>query len=280
MRTDTAADSPRRPGGLLRQPRGVIGLVGILAVVLVGATAPWLAPHGPFELVAPPLQPPGDAFPLGSDALGRDMVSQVIHGARSSLLIAAIVAPAVLTIGLLVGLIAGSVGGWIDDLLMRSAEVVQIVPRFFLALVVAALFGPGLVRLALLLGLTSWPTLARMVRSQTLSLVEQDFVTAARAVGASPARVLCREILPNVVPVALAFLGLVVAQALLVEAGIGFLGLGDPNTVSWGQLAGEAQRYLRVAWWLALFPGACIALSVLALNLLGDAVADVMAARR
>lgn len=278
-------DSPDEPvdpsamARLLRHPTGLVGLVGTALVVIVGVAAPWLAPNKPFAIVAPPLAAPSSAFRMGSDALGHDLASQVVHGARSSVTIAAVVAVLVLVIGTTVGLIAGSGRSWIDDLLMRTTEVVQIIPRFFLALLVGAMFGAGTLRLALLLGLTSWPTLARIVRAETQSLVERDFVMAARAMGARPSRVLVRDVLPNVVPTTFAYLGLVVAQALLIEAGIGFLGLGDPNTVSWGQLAGEAQRFLRVAWWLPVFPGACIAFTVLALNLLGDALADVIVRR-
>ena len=263
-------------GRLVRRPSGAVGLGGTLFVVALGIAAPRLAPNRPFAIVAPPLAAPSRAFRMGSDALGHDLFSQVIHGARSSLVIAAVVALLVAVIGLVVGLVAGSSRSWIDDLLMRTTEVVQTIPRFFLALLVSAMFGAGTIRLALLLGFTSWPTLARIVRAETQSLVERDFVVAARALGASRRRILTREILPNVVPTTMAYLGLVVAQALLVEAGIGFLGLGDPNTVSWGQLAGEAQRFLRVAWWLPVFPGACIAFTVLSLNLLGDALAEAI----
>ena len=264
---------------LVRHPTGLVGLIGTVLIASIGVAAPWLAPNRPFATVAPPLASPSKAFPMGSDALGHDLFSQVIHGARSSLLIATVVSLFVLVIGTTVGLVAGSARSWIDDVLMRSSEVVQIIPRFFLALLVSAMFGAGTMRLALLLGLTSWPTLARIVRAETQSLIERDFVTSARSLGASRPRVLTHEILPNVVPTTFAYLGLVVAQALLVEAGIGFLGLGDPNTVSWGQLAGEAQRFLRVAWWMPVFPGACIALTVLSLNLLGDALSDVIIRR-
>ena len=251
-----------------------------MLIVSIGLAAPWIAPNRPFATVAPPLASPSAAYRMGSDALGHDLFSQVIHGARSSLLIAVVVAIIVFVIGTAVGLVAGSARSWIDDVLMRSTEVVQIVPRFFLALLVSAMFGAGTLRLALLLGFTSWPTLARLVRVETQSLTEQDFVMAARAMGAHRRRILAREILPNVIPSTFAYLGLVVAQALLIDASIGFLGLGDPNTVSWGQLAGEAQRFLRVAWWLPVFPGACIAFTVLSLNLLGDALADIVIRRR
>ena len=260
-------------------PTGAFGLLGCFVVAGVGLFAPILAPNKPFAIVAPPLVAPSAKFLMGSDALGRDLFSQVVHGTRSSGFVLSTVAVLVLVIGTSVGLVAGSSKRWVDDLLMRVTEVVQIVPRFFLALVVSSIFGAGLARLAVLLGLTSWPTLARIVRAETQSLVERDFVLAARATGATRRRVLWREVVPNVMPTTFAYLGVVVAQALLIEAGIGFLGLGDPNTVSWGQLAGDAQRYLRVAWWLPVFPGACIAFTVLSLNLLGDRVADVIVRR-
>ncbi len=276
------APTPREQsafGRVVARPAGLVGLLGTLLVLGVGAFAGSLAPNKPFALVAPPLASPSRAFLMGSDALGHDLFSQVVHGARSSLLIASVVAGCVLLVGTTVGLVAGATRNWVDDALMRTAEVVQIVPRFFLALVVSAIFGPGTVKLALLLGVTSWPALARIVRAETQSIVERDFVLAARSIGATRSRILWREVLPNVVPTTFAYLGLVVAQAMLIEAGIGFLGLGDPNSVSWGQLAGEAQRFLRVAWWLPVFPGACIAFTVLSLNLLGDALADVVARR-
>ncbi len=265
---------------IISAPAGAFGLVGCGVVLLVGLAAPVLAPNKPFAIVAPPLEPPNTKFLMGSDALGHDLFSQIVHGTRSSLFVLVVVAVLVLFIGTGVGLIAGSSRRWIDDSIMRVAEIVQIIPRFFLALVVSSIFGAGLGRLALLLGLTGWPMLARMVRAETQSLVERDFVLAARSVGATRRRVLWREVVPNLVPTTFAYLGLVVAQALLIEAGIGFLGLGDPNRVSWGQLAGDAQRYLRVAWWLPAFPGACIAFTVLSLNLLGDRIADVVMRRQ
>lgn len=265
---------------VLSTPAGVLGFVGCGIVALVGLVAPVLAPNEPFAIVAPPLDPPSARYLMGSDALGHDLFSQIVHGTRSSLFVLTIVAALVLCIGTTVGVIAGSSGQWLDDSIMRVAEVVQIIPRFFLALVVSSIFGAGLGRLALLLGLTGWPMLARIVRAETQSIVERDFVVAARSVGATRRRVLWREVVPNLLPTTFAYLGIVVAQSLLIEAGIGFLGLGDPNRVSWGQLAGEAQRYLRVAWWLPVFPGACIAFTVLSLNLLGDRIADVVMQRQ
>lgn len=264
----------------IRTPSGAVGAAITLLLVVVGLLAPVLAPTDPFAVDGPALSPPSWEHPMGTDALGRDLLSGVIHGARTSLLVAAGVAVLVVVVGSAVGLLSGYVGGWVDDVLMRSTELFQVLPRFFLALVVIAFFGPGLDRLVLLLGLTSWPLLARVIRAEVFSLRRREFVEAARVQGASRLRILLREILPNAMPPAIALLGLVVAQVILIEASLGFLGLGDPNVTSWGALASEAQRFLRVGWWLSFFPGMAILLAVLGLNLLGDAFTDALSGRR
>lgn len=264
----------------LRTPAGAVGAVLTTVLVTVGVLAPWLAPYDPFAVDGPPLSPPSAAFPMGTDALGRDLLSGVLYGARTSLVVAGSVALIVVVIGAAVGLLSGYLGGWVDDVLMRGTEIFQVLPRFFLALVVIAFFGPGLDRLVLLLGITSWPLLARVIRAEVFSLRHREFVDAARVHGASQTRILLREILPNALPPGIALVGLVLAQVILIEASLGFLGLGDPNVTSWGTLASEAQRFLRVAWWLSLFPGAAILLAVLGLNLLGDAVTDAVTGRR
>ena len=174
------------------------------------------------------------------------------------------------------GLVAGYWGGWLDDVCMRLTEFVQVVPRFFLAVVIIALAGPGLDRVILLLGLTSWPWTARIVRAEALSLKTRDFVDAARALGASPSRILLRQILSNTLPPAVVVISFNAASVLLLEAGLSFLGLGDPDRISWGYLANNTQRFLRLAWWLAAFPGAAIVLTILGLNLLGDALNDLL----
>ena len=273
-----------RRRGLLRRAlstrSGATGGAITLLLVVVGLLAPVIAPFDPFAVDGPSLSPPRATHPFGTDALGRDLFSGVVHGARTSLLVAACVAGLVVLIGTSVGLLSGYAGGWADDVLMRITELFQVLPRFFLALVVIAFFGPGLDRLVLLLGLTSWPLLARVVRAETFALRHRDFVDAARVHGASRARILVREILPNALPPGIALLGLLVAQVILIEASLSFLGLGDPNVTSWGALAAEAQAFLRVAWWLSLFPGLAILVAVLGLNLLGDAVTDALAGRR
>lgn len=260
----------------MRSPSAVLGGALIAALVAVAALADLIAPHDPLQIVGPPLVAPTANFPMGTDDLGRDLFSGVIHGARTSLAIATGVGAIVLTIGVAIGLAAGFRGGLTDDLLMRFTEIFQVLPRFFLALVVIALFGPGLDRLIIVLGVTSWPTLARIVRAQALSLREREFVDAARALGSGELRIIRHEILPNTLAVALVMLGLVMGQVLLIEASLGFLGLGDPNTISWGYLAGQAQRFLRVAWWLSLFPGLALLLAVLAFNLFSDGLNDLL----
>ena len=257
-----------------RTPGGAVGLVLTLALIALALLANTLAPADPFASVAQPLSPPSRAHAFGTDDLGRDLLTGVIHGARTSLLVAASVTALAALIGISVGALAGYRVGVVDDALMRVTDFVLIMPRFFLAVVVIALFGAGIDRLILVLGLTSWPTIARVVRSQTLSLVRREFVDAARALGATDTRVVLRYVLPGALPPALVVISINAAGVILLEAGLSFIGLGDPSRMSWGYLANNAQRFLRVAWWVAVFPGAAIALAVLGLNLLGDALND------
>jgi peptide/nickel transport system permease protein len=269
----------RRPGRLtaaFTSAGGAAGLALTLALFTVAGLADLIAPTDPFASVGRPLSPPSRLHTFGTDDLGRDLLSGVVHGAQTSLLVALSVTLLASTIGVGVGSFAGYRAGTVDDLLMRVTELVLVVPRFFLAVVVIALFGAGVDRVILVLGLTSWPVIARVVRAQTLSLRRRDFVDAARALGASQVRVMVRHVLPNALPAALVVISLNAASVILLEASLGFLGLGDPRMMSWGYLANNAQRFLRVAWWMALFPGAAIALAVLGLNLLGDAVNDLL----
>jgi peptide/nickel transport system permease protein len=246
---------------------------GLLAISLL---AGWIAPANPFVSVGPPLRSPTLAHPMGTDDLGRDVLSGVVYGTRTSLLLALIVSLLTGAIGIIVGSLAAWQGRRADDALMRITEFVQVVPRFFLAVIAIALFGPGLDRLVLLLGLTSWPWIARVVRAEVLSLKQREFVEAARSLGAGHLRVLLREVLPNALPPVVVVVSLSAASVILIEAGLSFLGLGDPDVVSLGYLANNAQRFLRVAWWMAAFPGVAIALAVLGLNLLGDGLNDVL----
>ncbi|MFP4311147.1 MAG: ABC transporter permease [Nitriliruptoraceae bacterium] len=258
----------------------VLGGGVTLLFVLVAILAPWLAPHDPFRVVGPALAPPSAEYPMGTDGIGRDVLSGILLGTRTSLAIAAAVGLLTGAIGVLIGALGGYLGGRIDDALLRVTELVQVLPRFFLAILVLALFGPGTDRLVVVLALTAWPLLARVVRSQVLVVVALPFIEAARATGARAPRILLRHVLPNAVPTAMTTLGVVLAQVILLEASLGFLGLGDPSTMSLGALAGEAQRFLRRAWWLSVFPGGAIVLIVLGVNLLIDAGVGVRTPRR
>jgi peptide/nickel transport system permease protein len=255
---------------------GAVGVGLTLALVIVAAFAGAIAPVDPFASVAPPLSPPSRAHALGTDDLGRDLLAGIVHGARTSLLVVLSVTLLTSVIGVTIGAVAGYRGGSTDDVLMRLTEFVQVVPRFFLAVLIIALFGPGLDRLVLVLGLTSWPAIARVVRAETLSLARREFVEAAHALGAPAARVLTRHVLPNALPAAVVVVSVNAGTVILMEAGLGFIGLGDPHSISWGYLANNAQRFLRLAWWMALFPGAAIALAVLGLNLFGDGLNDLL----
>jgi peptide/nickel transport system permease protein len=211
---------------------------------------------------------------MGTDNLGRDVLSGVVHGARTSAQVVLWVVVMATAIGLAVGAVAGYRSGLVDDVLMRITDLFQSVPRFFLALLVIALFGSGVDNLIVVLGLTSWPLLARVVRADALSLRERDFVVAARSLGASDARILVRHLLPNLLPSVIVVVSLLGSRIVLLEASLAFIGLSDPNVMSLGYLTSNAQRFLRVAWWMSVFPGAAIALGVLGINLLGDAFND------
>jgi peptide/nickel transport system permease protein len=265
-----------------RALKSTAALAGLaLSVVLVGIAvlAHRLAPDDPFQSVAAPLTPPSLEHPMGTDDLGRDVLSGVIHGARTSLTVALSVTVLASVVGVAVGALSGYRGGAVDDLLMRLTEFVQVVPRFFLAVVVIALFGSGVDRLVLVLGLTSWPQLARVVRAETLAQRTLEYVEAARALGATGGRVLLRHVLPGVLPPIVVLVTVIAAGVIVLESSLAFIGLGDPRLMSWGYLASNAQRFLRVAWWMATFPGAAIALAVLGLNLLGDGLNDLLRSR-
>ena len=257
-------------------PTGVAGLVLTAAVALTGIFAERLAPSDPFANVGRPLQAPAAGHLMGTDDLGRDILSGVIHGTRTSLIVASLSVLIAAAIGLVVGSLAGYRGGLVDDALMRVTEIFQACPRFFLAIVAVAFFGAGLDVLVLVLGLTSWPVLARVVRAETLSLREREFVEAARALGASDGRILLRHVLPSVLPSVTVVVSLLAASVILMEASLSFLGLGDPNVMSLGYLASNAQRFIRVAWWMAVFPGVAIVVAVLGLSLLSDAIGDLL----
>ena len=275
----TGDDAPRGRvalGRVLRNPAGVVGLALTVLVVGTAVLAGVVAPTDPFKSVGGPLLGPSGSHLMGTDNLGRDIAGAVVHGARTSMLVSFWVMVLTGALGVAVGALAGYRGGFVDDLLMRLTELVQSVPVFFLAILVVALFGSGIDNLIWVLALTLWPTLARVVRAETFSLRQRDFVEAARSVGATHARIVIRHVLPNVLPSAVVVLALLGSRVILLEASLSFLGLGDPNAMSWGFLVSNAQQFIRVAWWMSIFPGAAIAVAVLGINLLSDALSDAL----
>ena len=250
---------------------GALGAASVLLVVVAAIFGPAFAPHDPLAITGGSLQSPTHAHVMGTDALGRDVWSALLYGARTSLLVAGAVSAITFMIGTFIGMVGGYLGGWVDDLLARATEIFQVIPRFFLVITAVAILGPGLGRMIVVIAVTSWPMLARVVRGETVATRHGDFVLAAEALGASPWRVMRRQLLPNVLPATIVTLGLLFGQVLLLEATIGFLGLGDPGAMSWGMMAAQAQGFQREAWWLALFPGLAITITVLGVNLLADA---------
>jgi peptide/nickel transport system permease protein len=261
----------------VRHPAGVVGLFLLGVVAAAALLAERIAPGDPFRAVADPLLPPSREHLMGTDNLGRDMVAAVVHGARTSMVVVLAVVAIAAVIGMVVGIVAGYRGGWVDDVLMRLTEVFQSVPRFFLVLLIVAMFGGGLDNLIYVLAFTSWPTLARVTRAEALSVRDREYVEAARSIGATDRRILFRHVLPNVLPTALVIIALTGSRIILLEASLSFLGLGDPSVMSLGYLVNNAQRFLRVAWWMSVFPGLTIAIAVLGINLMSDALNDVLA---
>lgn len=260
-----------------RKNKGAVaGLIIIVFFLAVGLAAPIIAPNPTKVGVGPRFTPPSWEFPMGTDNLGRDMFQGVVSGARISLLVGFSAAGTSLIIGVIVGAFSGYVGGRVDSILMRITEYFQIVPSFFLALIMVTLLGGNVWNVVIVIAVLSWPRVARLIRAQFLSLKEKEFIEAARAVGESTRYIIFGEILINALPPAIVNSSLEVGRAIIVEAGLSFIGLGDPNKVSWGYLLRNAQEFLRTAWWMAVFPGVCIFLLVTALNLVGDGLNDVL----
>ena len=257
-------------------PPALVGFALVAALTLVAVCASLLAPGSPFSSVAPALLPPSLAHWLGTDDLGRDVFAELVHGARVSLFVGFAVALTSTVVGCLIGGLAGFFGGPLDDALMRLTEFVQVLPRFFLAILVMAFFGGSIVTLVLLLGLTFWTGTARLLRAQVLSLRAREFVVAARAVGVKELTILARHVLPNALPPVLVSAALQVGGAILTEAGLSFLGLGDRNQISWGYMLNNAQPFIRSAWWMSLFPGLALLVTVVAVNLIGDGLNDAL----
>ncbi len=256
----------------LKDRRAVVGGAIVVLAVGLAVLAPIISPHSPHELAGRGFELPSTRYLLGTDRLGRDVLSRLIWGTRVSLLFALGAAGLSLVLGIAFGIIPGYFGGWVDHVFSRFFEVFLTLPRLFLILLVSALFGTRAALSAVVVGLTIWPSNARLMRAQVLGLRGRPFVEAARALGATPGRIMARHLLPNAMSPVIANTTLQIGGAILIEASLGFLGLGDANLPSWGQMLRDAQTYLQSAWWLAVSPGVSISLLVLGFTFLGDGI--------
>jgi peptide/nickel transport system permease protein len=253
---------------------GAAILAGLVLLALVG---PAIVPFDPESTRAgTPMAAPDGTYWMGTDELGRDIFSRVCFGIRTSLLIGLAAAAIATGSAVLVGAVAGYFGGWIDDALMRATEIFQVVPRFFLAILLVAFFGANVVNIILAIGVLSWPEVARVVRAEFLSLKTRQYVSAARVAGASTLALIFVEILPNAMGPVVVNATLQVGQAMLLEAGLSYLGLGDPRAISLGLMLYQAQEIMRSAWWATAFPGLFIFLAVISANLVGDGLNDIL----
>ena len=259
-----------------RNKGAVIGLFVLSVVGIFALFAPMLAGNDPWDMVQQPFLAPmaEPGLWLGTVALGRDVAAGLIHGARVSILIGLVATVAALLAGITVGALAGYHGGWVDVVLMRFTELFQAIPGFAFAVVLVAIFQPSVESIVAAIALVSWPPVARLVRSEFMSLRQREFVQAALLAGQKHLRIIFTQILPNAVSPIVVMGSLMVASAILLESALSFLGLGDPNMMSWGYMVGAARTALRQAWWIAVFPGLAIALTVLALNLVGEGLSD------
>lgn len=259
--------------------RGAVAGVALLALVaFLAVGAGWLYPTDPLRIVGAPEVWPFESWrhPLGTDSMGRDIAAMIAHGARATLLIGLVAAATATLIGVSVGAAAAWAGGWVDEGLMRVAELFQIIPNVVFVLTVVSILGPRIEHITLAVGLVSWPPIARLTRAEFLSFKEREFVQACRALGMSPLRIVAAEILPNALPPVIVMSSLVVAGAILYESVVSFLGLGDPNIASWGRLVGEGRSLIRSSWYICAVPGVAIMLAVLSLNLVGDGLNDAL----
>lgn len=253
----------------------------LLVLASMALLAPVFFPNDPMSIAGTPLLPPLSnwSLPLGTDRLGRDVLAGLFHGAQASLMVGLAAAAAAILVGSVVGTLAGFAGGVVDEILMRITEAFQIVPGFLLALAFVSVVGPSLSTVVMAIALSAWTGPARVARAEILSIRERDYIAAARVTGMRPLEIAFREILPNALPPVLALTSIIVAGAILIEAALSFLGLGDPNRVTWGSMIAEGRTVLRTAPWLSVIPGLAIVFSVLGVYLAGEGITEISATR-
>jgi peptide/nickel transport system permease protein len=261
----------------LRNPAAIVGMLMLFSVLVISIAGPWVYPADPFEIRTMPLTPPfsEDAW-LGSDYLGRDVLTTLIYGGRATLTVGAVAATLSVIIGITLGAFAGYYGGKVDSILMRITEFFQVLPALLFAMVVVTLFSPTLITVTIAIGIVSWTGTARLTRAEFLKYRGLEFVRAERAIGARDARIIWKVILPNALPPLIVSATLAVGAAILFEAGLSFLGLGDPNQMSWGLMIGSSRQYVLSCWWAVAFPGLAIFVTVLAVSLIGDGLNDAL----
>jgi peptide/nickel transport system permease protein len=281
---ETAIDDipPRRRGRALRRmldrPLTLAGAVIVLLFAAIALVGIFVTPRPPDELIyTAVLAPPSHSYPFGTDDLGRDILSRIIAGAHISLMVGVVAIGVAMIIGAAFGLLAGYLGGWVDQIIMRLMDIMLAFPDILLAIVIIAILGPGLVNVIIAVGIGAIPVYTRTVRAAVLGVREQEFVEAARALGVSPWRIMRVHILRNVMAPIIVLATLGVGLAILIAAGLSFIGLGaQPPTPEWGDMLNESQNYLQQAWWMAVFPGTAITLTVVGLNLLGDGLRKML----
>ncbi|CAB3842436.1 ABC transporter permease [Achromobacter sp. K91] len=276
-----AARPPARPSYealrvFARNPAALAGVLLLAAILAVTLFGPMIMEADPFEIAGAPMTPPGADALLGTDYLGRDVLTGMVYGGRATLLVGVVAAVLSMAIGLTVGALAGYYGGWIDETLMRITEFFQVLPTLLFAMVLVTLFSPSLATIAIAIGVVSWPGTARLARGEFLRLKRREYVLAERVIGAGDARIIWRVILPNALAPLIVSATLAIGTAILFEAGLSFLGLGDPNIMSWGLMIGSNRPYILTAWWAVTLPGAAIFVTVLAVSLIGDGLNDAL----
>ena len=276
-------EPPRRIGvarRILRDRRAFAGAVFLAVLAAMAVFAPLLAPYDPNAMDYMMLEEPSPAHPLGVDDLGRDLLSRIVHGARVSLFVGLATVALALVLGVAMGVAAGYFGGWIDMLIMRYIDLQWAFPNILIAVYLVAVFGTGLLNVIVAISLAYLDDFARVARGMTLSVKEEQYVAAARAVGCSDRRIMVRHILPNITAPVIVLATVSVSNAILAEAVLSFLGLGvSADTPTWGLILSEARSFVTRAWWLGIFPGLAIMLTVLSINFLGDALRDVLDVR-
>jgi len=255
---------------------GLAGLIMFLTLLIMALFAPVIAPYKPTDISHDMLSPPSKVHPFGTDHLGRDVFSRVVHGARVSLTVGFVAAGLSALIGIVIGALSGYIGGVFDEVISKIIDSFLMFPVFFLILIIVAVFGRNLVYIMLVIGLTTWPSNARIMRAQTMSIKEKAFVKIARANGESPTRIIFTHIIPNGMYPVVANSAMQIGGAILTEAALSFLGLGDPSVVSWGKMINDARSYMSFAWWSIVFPGIFTVITVVTFSFIGDGLQQAL----